>query len=171
MKLFALGYTYFRNSWNRFDALIVFFTDLGILMKIFKLGSRFSSATTVIRGFRIMRMFKLIRSSVHMRLILDTVFNVLPQVINVMSLMTLLIFIYAALGINLFSGIMLQDKLDDKNNFQKLSTAMILLMRFSTGEDWNTFMYELANDKGYGGVSCITNQSFEDIQKNKGVLK
>ena len=52
-----------------------------------------------------------------MRLILDTIFNILPQVGNVMSLILLLLYIYAALGINLFSGIMLQDKLDDKNNF------------------------------------------------------
>jgi len=85
--------------------VIVFATDLGIVLKIFNLGESISSATTVIRGFRIMRMFKLIRSSIHMRMILDTVFNILPQVGNVMSLIVLMFFIYAALGINLFSGI------------------------------------------------------------------
>ena len=87
--------------------MIVVSTDLGILLKIFKLGDSFASATTVIRGFRIMRMFKLIRSSVSMRLVMDTVYNILPQVGNVMSLILLLFFIYAALGTNLFSGIML----------------------------------------------------------------
>ena len=102
-----------------------------------------------------MRMFKLIRSSVHMRLILDTVFNILPQVGNVMSLILLLFFIYAALGVNLFSGIQLQEKLDEKNNFQTFLGGMVILMRFSTGEDSNYFMYELANDKGYNGVPCI----------------
>lgn len=65
-----------------------------------------------------MRMFKLIRSSVHIRVILDTVFNILPQIKNVMTLILLLLFIYAALGINLFSQVMLQDNLNDKNNFQ-----------------------------------------------------
>lgn len=29
---------------------------------------------------------------------------------------------------------------------------MIALMKFSTGEDWNMFMYELANQEGYNGV-------------------
>lgn len=28
---------------------------------------------------------------------------------------------------------------------------MIALMRFSTGEDWNLFMFELANTDGYKG--------------------
>ena len=45
---------------------------------------------------------------------------------------------------------------------------MVLLMRFSTGEDWNYFMYELANDKGYNGVDCIKIQTFEIIQQNGG---
>jgi hypothetical protein len=58
-----------------------------------------------------------------------------------MSLIVLLYFIYAALGINLFSGIMLQDYLNTKFNFQSFPKAMIVLIRFSTGEDWNTIMY------------------------------
>lgn len=100
-------------------------------------------------------MFKLIRSSVHMRLILDTVFNILPQISNVMQLIFLMFFIFAALGINLFSGVMLQDNLDGKNNFQNFHNALIILMKFSTGEDWNAFMYELANPRGYGGKKCL----------------
>lgn len=155
LKLIGLGKIYFLSAWNKFDMIIVFATDFGILLGIFNLGASFSSTATVIRGFRIMRMFKLIRSSVHMRLILDTVFNILPQVSNVMALIFLLFFIYAALGINLFSGVMLQEKLDSKNNFQSFDKAMIALMKFSTGEDWNYFMFELANKKPYNGVECI----------------
>ena len=32
---------------------------------------------------------------------------------------------------------------------------MTMFMKFSTGEDWNQFMYELANTKGYKGVECV----------------
>ena len=117
LKLIGLGKIYFYTMWNNFDMAIVFATDFGILLKVLNLNESFQSAATVIRGFRIMRMFKLIRSSVHMRLILDTVFNILPQISNVMQLIVLLFFIYAALGINLFSGVMLQEHLDSKNNF------------------------------------------------------
>ena len=106
-KLIGLGKLYFIYPWNNFDMVIVFATDLGLLFKFFAPNAAgFSSTASVIRGFRIMRMFKLIRSSVHMRLILDTVFNIMPQISNVMSLILLLFFIYAALGINLFSGVM-----------------------------------------------------------------
>ena len=113
VKILALGKEiYLRDPWNRFDMWIVFFTDVGIILKVLELGDKFSSATTVIRGFRIMRLFKLIKSFVGMRLVIDTVFNILPQVGNVMSLILLLLYIYAALGINLFSGVILQEKLD-----------------------------------------------------------
>lgn len=78
LKLIGLGKIYFLSAWNKFDMVIVFATDFGLILKFFDLGASFSSTATVIRGFRIMRMFKLIRSSVHMRLILDTVFNILP---------------------------------------------------------------------------------------------
>ena len=107
MKLIALRKAYFHSSWNRFDLIIVILSDVGLLMKIVNHGDSFSSATTVIRGFRIMRIFKLIKSSVHIRLIIDTIFHILPQIGNVMSLILLLLFIYAVLGINLFSGVML----------------------------------------------------------------
>ena len=80
-----------------------------------------------------------------------------------MSLIVLLFFIYAALGINIFNGVMLQDSLDRKNNFQSFGNAMIILMKFSTGEDWNQFMYELANTEGYEGKDCKEYQTFEEL--------
>lgn len=103
LKLVGLGNMYFKEGWNVFDMIIVIATDLGLLLKVLKLGEAFATAATVIRGFRIMRIFKLIRSSVQIRVLLDTVFNILPQIKNVMTLIVLLMFIFAALGINLFS--------------------------------------------------------------------
>jgi voltage-gated sodium channel len=34
MKLIGLGKTYFSNSWNIFDFIVVFGTNLGILFKV-----------------------------------------------------------------------------------------------------------------------------------------
>ena len=78
-----------------------------------------------------------------------------------MSLMMILLFIYAALGLNLFSQVMYQEQLNEKNNFRSFGAAMILLMRCATGEDWNLIMYELANQEGYDGVAC-REQDYEE---------
>jgi hypothetical protein len=70
-------------------------------------------------------------------------------------------FIFAALGINLFASVMLQDALNDKNNFKEFGNAFVILMSFMTGEDWNSFMFELANQDGYHGVKCMPQQSYK----------
>ena len=72
-------------------------------MKVVGTGGSMSSTTSVIRGFRIMRIFRLVKASIAIRLLIDTILNILPQIRNIMSLMGILLFIYAALGINLFS--------------------------------------------------------------------
>ena len=109
LKLFAMGKTYFQEGWNWFDCFIVIGTDIGILMNVFNVGASLSSATSVIRGFRIFRIFRLIKSSPEVTLIIQTVVNIMPSITNIMSLMVILIFIFAALGLNLFSTVMLQD--------------------------------------------------------------
>ena len=109
LKLFAMGKCYFQELWNWFDCFIVIGTDFGILLKAFNLGEGLSSATSVVRGFRIMRIFRLIKASDEVTLMISTVFNILPQITNIMSLMLILIFIFAALGLNLFSTVMYQD--------------------------------------------------------------
>lgn len=169
-KLIGLRKIYFMYAWNIFDAFIVLATDTSIILKMTASDSGVASAATVFRAFRIMRMFKLIRSSVHTRLILDTVFNILPQISNVLSLILLLFFIYAALGLNIFSGVRLQNHLDDKNNFQTFPNAMVMLMKFSTGEDWNAFMYELANTGSHLKQPCDDTEDFETITANGGIV-
>ena len=84
----------------------MFGTDFGLLVKFAGLGDSMGGATQVIRGFRIMRIFRLIKASIAIRLLIDTIMNILPQITNIMSLMGILLFIYAALGLNLFSQVM-----------------------------------------------------------------
>lgn len=62
LKLIALSWQYFDSSWNVFDCLVVIGTDLGFVMNALGTGGSFSSAATVIRAFRIMRIVRLVRS-------------------------------------------------------------------------------------------------------------
>jgi len=77
-----------------------------------------------------------------------------------MSLIFLLFFIYAALGINLFSGVMYQEVINEKNNFRTFEGALLVLMRCATGEDWNLIMSELAVTKEQQ-PNCLVEQSYE----------
>jgi len=56
---------------------VVFGTNIGIIVsQVAK--TDISTAASVIRGFRIMRIFRLIRSAKNIKVILDTVVKLLP---------------------------------------------------------------------------------------------
>lgn len=100
---------------------------------------------------------------------IDTLIHILPSLANVGSLIFLMLFIYAALGINLFATVMYQEHINEKVNFRSFGMALMLLLRCATGEGWNLIMIELANTDGYNRVKCIDNQSFESMQTD-GIL-
>ena len=57
------------------------------------------------RALRLGRIIKFIRSSKTLRVLIDTIYFLLPSLLNIGALIFLMIFIYAVLGLNLFSHI------------------------------------------------------------------
>ena len=109
VKLIGLGKTYFNSSWNKFDLTIVIGTDIGLLFRLFKSKVDVATAATLVRAFRIMRIFRLIRASKNLKVLIDTLVYIIPSLLNLGFLILLLLFIYAALGINLFATVFYQD--------------------------------------------------------------
>ena len=144
IKVIALLHKYFiLSAWNRFDFAIIIGTDVGLIVSFFSSGIDISTTATVIRSFRIMRMFRLLKS--YGRVVLDTLVNIIPQIANVMALIFLLLFIYSVLGISLFADVQFGDYYNENNNFRSFPKAIVLLFRCMTGEDWNFIMDDLVN--------------------------
>jgi uncharacterized membrane protein len=162
LKLIGMGKHYFSSSWNKFDFLIVLGTDIGFLLNLMSIGIDISTAATVIRAFRIMRVARLMKS--FGRVILDTLAYIIPQITNIMSLIFLLLFIYSALGINLFSTIMYRENYNELNNFRNFYNSIIILMRCATGEDWHLIMDDLASTSSYNDQECEDDQTWKEMQ-------
>lgn len=77
-KLLGLGSQYFYSGWNLFDMMVVIGTDIGIVLNLTTSGSSFSTAATVVRAFRIMRVVRLVRTQANIKIILDTLVNIIP---------------------------------------------------------------------------------------------
>ena len=169
IKISAFGKSYFNYAWNKFDLSIVIGTDIGLLMNLVNMGVSISTIATVVRAFRIMRIFRLVKSSQNMRIILDTIAHILPQIMNIMSLVFLLLFIYSILGMNLFATVMYQDSYNDRANFRTFGDSILLLYRWLTGENWYAIMNNLAFSTSYNGVEWQSSQSYEQMQHD-GVL-
>ena len=155
LKLIALKGDYFTSNWNLFDMFIVISADVGIILDLMGLNKNMSTAVTILRAFRILRIVKLLQKLDSIRVIIYAIINILPSIANVMSLFILALFIFACVGINLFSGVKYQENIDEKNNFQTFGNSMLILMRFSTGEGWSDFMYEYANQE-----DCVVSNLF-----------
>lgn len=117
LKLIALRNEYFHSNWNLFDMFIVLSADIGIILDLAGLNKNMSTAVTILRAFRILRIVKLLQKFDSIRVIIYAVINILPSIANVMSLFLLALFIFACVGINLFSGAKHIEFVDDKNNF------------------------------------------------------
>jgi hypothetical protein len=116
LKLTAFGCRYFKDNWNRFDFIIV---SLSILFTILDKGSGLGvgSAATVLRTIRIGRMIKFVRKMQTMKIIFATFLNTLNALLNVGSLLFLIIYIYAVIGINLFADIKMKSPMHERLNF------------------------------------------------------
>jgi hypothetical protein len=139
VKVTALGKLYFRDGWNRFDISVVLGSNLGLLISLIT-GNNTEPYTSIIRLARICRLFRLIKSVKQLRTLFNTMVVSLPSIANIGTLLFLLLFIYAVVGMQLFSFIPQNEDLSEQASFRSFSSALLLLLRFSTGENWNGFM-------------------------------
>jgi hypothetical protein len=142
LKLVGLGISsYFRQRWNCFDFVLV----MGALID--QLGlSDFNTA--LLRVFRIARALRLARSLQGLRKIMQTLWLSLPALVNVGTLLFLLLFVYAVLGVYLFAVPPDKDwpaNLGRHANFNSWGSAMLVLLRTMTGEDWQELMFSCGN--------------------------
>jgi hypothetical protein len=148
LKISALGCQYFSgdldSSWNMFDFCIVVGTNTGIVLQL-ALGLNVGAVATVVRTFRVGRIFRLVQRAKKLKFYFSTLIQTLPSLGNIGGLLFLLFFIYAVMGVQLFSEVRLGSTLNEYANFQSFGRAILTLMRCSTGEAWNGIMYDAAD--------------------------
>lgn len=115
---------YFQDGWNLFDFTIVAvcFLPLG------------GSYVAVLRMFRLLRVIRLITVVPKLQLLVTALLRSLPSMFYVCLLLFLLFYVYAVIGVMLFSG-------NDPVHFGNLWTSFLSLFRIVTLEDWTDIMY------------------------------
>ena len=115
---------YFTDGWNLFDFTIVAvcFLPLG------------GSYVAVLRLFRLLRVIRLVTVIPKLQLLVTALLRSLPSMFYVCLLLFLLFYVYAVIGVMLFSG-------NDPVHFGNLWTSFLSLFRIVTLEDWTDVMY------------------------------
>lgn len=117
LKLFGMGLKkYVSDNFNIFDAVIV-----GVsLFELF--ADAESSGLSVLRAFRLVRVFKIIRSWVSLRKLLETVMNSMSAIGNLGVLTILFMFISALLAKQFFFETLVED--DGSDSRYSFSTTI-----------------------------------------------
>ena len=116
---------YFRDGWNVFDFSII------VLAFVPATGS----FAIIARLARLMRLLRLISTIPELRLIVATLVRSIPSMLHIVALMSLMVYIYAIIGYQLFHE-------HDPEHWRNLGISLLSLFRVVTLEDWTDIMYK-----------------------------
>ena len=145
IKLLAIGpKNYFRDTSSAFDFVIVCFSVVGIIIEPSPSAAANSqlSVVSLLRIFRIARIFRLIPKAKGLRTLFHTLITSLPALWNVGSMLLLFFFMYSVMGMQLFGRIKPQEFINRHANFTTFLRSMGVLFRMATGESWNGIMHD-----------------------------
>ena len=117
-------YRYFQDPWNVFDFTIVVVCFLPV-------NAQYAA---VLRLARILRALRLVSIVPQLQLIVGSLIKSLPSMMYVSILLILMFYVYAVMGVFLWSE-------NDPVHFRDLQTSMLSLFRVVTLEDWTDIMY------------------------------
>lgn len=140
LKLIALGVRgYFAEAWNIFDLSVVSISVAGVVLTMTDTSK--TSFLNLLRVLRVARAFRLIPKAKGLRTLFNTLLHSLPAMANVAGVVGIIYFIYAILGMNLFGNIAENGAINRHVNFYDFPTSMLVLVRMTTGENWNEIMH------------------------------
>ncbi|XP_058120495.1 sodium channel protein para [Anopheles coustani] len=151
MKLIAMSPKYyFQEGWNIFDFIIV-------ALSLLELGLEGVQGLSVLRSFRLLRVFKLAKSWPTLNLLISIMGRTVGALGNLTFVLCIIIFIFAVMGMQLF-GKNYTDNMDrfpdgdlPRWNFTDFMHSFMIVFRVLCGE-WIESMWDCML---VGDVSCI----------------
>lgn len=149
--MIALGLRDFAaDGFNLFDFVVVLFSLLEY--------ANFGPSFTVLRSFRLLRIFKIIRNWTNLRALLQTVIKSLPAIGNLGLLAGLFMFVYALIGKSFFAGDMFDLTGEpSRYHFNSMMDSMLVMFILLSGENWNEIMAIVWHAHGLGAIFfCVS---------------
>ena len=103
-------------------------------------------------------MLRLVQHVEGLRSLFRTLYTALPAFLNVLALVFVVFYVYAVLGLELFSDLAGNGPnggLNEYFNFATFHRSMLLLFRVTSGESWHTIMREVAVQSSFGKFETV----------------
>jgi len=144
LKWYIDFWGFWRSGWNIFDFALV---AVGILGRYASFLGSNSRILKILRVLRSLRSFKSITFMSGIQAIIATLINSVPEMINIIILLLIFMFIFAVLGVTLFSPF-------DNKHFGNLGSTMYTLFIILTQDGWAD-IYDFLYDAGQSLFASI----------------
>jgi len=143
VKLLGLGSAqYFASGWNIFDFSLVTSWLAVEGVKLALGGGLNASLLLLLRLIRIARLLRIVQFSPGIQRMIGILALSAPALFNVGLLLCLITYIYAIVGMQLFSHVAFGEFINDEANFASFGMAVLTLFRCITGESYNGLMHD-----------------------------
>ncbi|XP_015914101.1 sodium channel protein 1 brain [Parasteatoda tepidariorum] len=151
VKMLALGREYFLSNWNLFDFIVV-------MVSLADLSFETVGGLSVLRTFRLLRVVKLAQAWPTMRLLLTIIASTLSAVGNMTLVLAVIVYIFAILGVQLFSDIYTEENFAPgpvpRWNFTDFWHSLLMIFRILCGE-WVQPLWDCMRASGEKYQVCI----------------
>jgi hypothetical protein len=118
-------------------------------------ASHIEVSPMLLRLLRLSRVLRILRvlggkNAKDLRDLIQTLIASGPAIANVASVLMLVMFIYAVLGMQMFTFVMQNDGINNHANFETFGGAILLLFQVLTGDSWSGVMYGAMVDEDLG---------------------
>lgn len=83
-----------------------------------------------------------------------------------LKLLAIILVMFSIIGMNLFGRKIYRDHYNTDNNFSDFLESFFLMVKLSTMEQINDFVYDLYSNDPYQTQECVKNQSWQSYEKN-----
>jgi Ca2+-binding EF-hand superfamily protein len=136
LKIFGFGpYVYFTDGWCRFDFVVILGAWADVLCTVLGLNLFSSSLFRIIRVSRVIgrlgRMLKLVgdaKATLGLEEIFACLYQSLPQLGYIAILISLALYIFACLAMNLFGKVAHVGCINQHTNFERIDAALLTLL-------------------------------------------
>ena len=133
-------FDFFKKGWNVFDFLIVTASLIPVD------GNETVLLARLLRIFRVLRLVSIIPE---LRILINALIKALPRMGYVVLLMSIIFYIYAAIGSFMFEHI-------NPILWGNISISMLTLFRIATFEDWTDVMYETMTEFPFSWIFYLS---------------
>ncbi|KAG3163895.1 hypothetical protein PI126_g5356 [Phytophthora idaei] len=124
---------YLQNPWNRLDFVLLVIACVEFLLlscSVLHYTDSYARGIFVLRLFRLVRPFRVVRQNNKLLLVLDAILASVPAFLSSIAFHLLLNSVFAVVGMNLFGG---NFPLTMQSHFNTFSDSMLTLFKFSNG--------------------------------------